>query len=142
MKTIFSSTIRLTLTTLMLALCTNAFSQRTVTWEGGTPGHENEWNYAKNWSNDAVPDAFSNVIISDVSTSSLSCPIIKKGKAEVNSLFIEPSAFLTIEKVAQLIVFEDAEGISPSNLKVNGAIILVKEEKAREARPTTALLND
>jgi hypothetical protein len=112
------------MTALMIMLSTSVFSQKTVTWIGGTPGHENDWNYARNWSNNTVPDNFSNVIIPDVSTTTFSSPIITSGKIEVNTLFIETTAHLTIAEAGELVILEDAVGISRRNLRVYGRLLL------------------
>lgn len=79
-------------------------AQKTVTWKGGAPGRETEWNCPKNWSSGAVPNCFSDVIIPDVSTASNRYPIIREWGQEVNtlvmysgaSLFIQPSGSLNV----------------------------------------------
>jgi hypothetical protein len=54
-----------------------AYSQKTTTWRGGTPGHEKEWNCNKNWSSGKVPDTFSDVVIPDCSSIGNFYPVIK-----------------------------------------------------------------
>lgn len=141
MKTFFTSIIRLVLPILFLTLCTSAFSQKTVTWKGGAPGHETEWNYAKNWSTYAIPDGFSNVVIPDVSTTSLASPVIQMRRVEVNTLYIEPTALLTVEKGALLVVNERIEGTTKTNLRMNGLLFLPyeAEKKTDKTRATAAV---
>ena len=71
---------------------------------------KNDWNCPTNWSTFAVPDEFSNVIIPDVSTSTFSSPIIKAGKVEVNSIYIQPNATMTVGKDAVVVVYDDIKG--------------------------------
>ena len=88
------------------------YSQRINTWIGGSPGHETNWNYHKNWSLNEVPDWTSDVIIPNMSSSARHYPKIKEGEAEVNSLRIFPGAKLHVSVDASLLVLtEDNYGI-------------------------------
>ena len=122
--------------TLLIALFTMistiTIAQNTVTWKGGTPGKETSWNEAKNWSNNKVPNEFSNVIISDISTSTFSTPIIKEGTIELNSIMIESSAQLTVETSAKLIIYGYAEGLMKDNLQLSGSLIVLDEYAENE----------
>lgn len=117
---------------LFTLISTFAFSQSTVTWKGGTPGKETSWNEAKNWSNNKVPNEFSDVIISDVSTSTFSAPVIKVGTIELNSIIIESNAQLTIETAAKLVVYGNAEGLMKENLQLKGSLIVLDEYAEEE----------
>jgi hypothetical protein len=117
---------------LMLVCFANALSaQNAVTWKGGTPGQEGNWDCPKNWSSYRVPDEFSDVVIPDVSTTTLAAPKIMSGNYEVNSIQLLPNARLTIEHGAQLVVysiengFEKGDGLhlKGSLLKMDNAII-------------------
>lgn len=110
-------------------------AQKSNTWKGGTPGRVNDWYCATNWSNGAVPNEFSNVVIPDVSVSTHAAPELLKGEAEVNALFLHSGAHLTIGQAAALTVLETAEGISDRSLRVTGKIHLpgdASEKKLNE----------
>ncbi len=117
--------------TLLIALftliSTITIAQNTVTWTGGTPGNETSWNEARNWSNNKVPNEFTNVIIPDVSTSTFSNPIIKEGTVELNSILMETRALLTVQASAKLIVYGYAEGLIKDNLELKGSLIVLDE---------------
>lgn len=112
---------------LVLFLDTNVFAQISTTWKGGTPGRANDWNCPKNWSNHTVPNAFSDVIIPDVSTTTMASPIIKTGRVEVNSLFLYTNASLTLEESAQLVIFQKSSSLLPSNFHPKGRLFLLDE---------------
>ena len=80
-------------------------------WIGGAPGQETEWNVAKNWSENRVPDWTQDVIIADVSTSSGYFPIIEDEVEPIAHLEIQSNAILTIHPEGKLIV----DGISTFN---------------------------
>ncbi len=85
-------------------LFTGALSaQITNSWKGGTPGHETDWYYFKNWSLNKVPDAFDRVVIADVSTKTNRYPVISSGVVEVLSVEIHSGASLTLLPGAQLV---------------------------------------
>lgn len=88
---------------IMLTAASSAFSQKAFTWKGGTPGQENNWNCAKNWVPNEVPNEFADIIIPDVSTTTMASPVVSDGRFEVNSMFLQSTALLTIEANAQLI---------------------------------------
>jgi hypothetical protein len=83
-----------------------AQAQIANTWKGGTPGQETNWACSKNWSLGRIPDAFHNVVISDVSTSTGKYPVIMKGDVEVLSLKIVIGASLTLLPQARLFAEE------------------------------------
>ena len=55
----------------------NLFSQKTTFWIGGTPGKENVWKEAKNWSDHKIPDENTHVIIKEQNSGHNAQPIIK-----------------------------------------------------------------
>lgn len=77
-------------------------AQKRVTWKGGSPGRETDWNYPGNWSDGAVPNCFSDVVIPDVSTGSGRYPVIGSGAFEVNTLVMYSGAALSIRPTARL----------------------------------------
>lgn len=128
MKTICSVSLRVSLMALMLLPVIMASSQRVVVWKGGTPGLKNDWNCPQNWSPSSVPDEFSNVYIPDVSTSTLSSPVIRSGKVEINCLYIDSNASLKVEKPAQLIINGTTEYLRWENLYLEGTLLLPGSE--------------
>jgi hypothetical protein len=112
----------------------SAQAQRIVFWKGGTPGLESAWNCPKNWSNHAVPDEFSNVIIPDVSTRSGKYPVISKKDAVVNFLTLQAGASLTISKNGALNIQTGFERHGVQQLKVEGGMILHFDYAAKNAK--------
>ena len=80
-------------------------------WKGGTPGQETDWNVAKNWSENRVPDWTENVIIADVSTNSGYFPVIDSEVEPIAHLEIQSNAILTIQPSGKL----EVDGISTFN---------------------------
>ena len=74
----------------------SASAQYTSTWKGMTPGHERQWNYPSNWSRNAVPDEFTDVIIPIDITGGKNYPVLQVSETSINSLCIIPGAYLTI----------------------------------------------
>lgn len=91
--------------TLLFGINTSVSAQKIANWKGGAPGQEQNWNCPKNWSNYRVPDSFTDVVIPDVSSTSLALPIITDGIFEVNSIRLYSNANLTIGKDAQLVIY-------------------------------------
>lgn len=117
-----------TLLIAILSLITTiTFAQQSVTWKGGTPGKETSWNEARNWSNNKVPNEFSDVFINDVSTSTFSAPVINEGTIELNSISIASNGKLTIESTARVIVFGYTEGIIKENINLEGTLMVMEE---------------
>ena len=135
----FAQTLRpqLSIAALFLMVSLSAFSQKTTTWKGGAPGMETAWDCPKNWSEGAVPNEFSNVFIPDVSTTTRAAPVIKKGSIEVNALYLDSHARLTIEKAAELIVYETAGGVNTATIRLRGKIQL-PEGAAEKTRSSLA----
>lgn len=126
------------ITILLLLVAGNGYTQRAITWKGGTPGMKNEWYCPQNWSTASVPDEFSDVIIPDVSTSTFASPVIKSGDVEINSLEMHTNATLTIEGKARLVVVSHVEGLTLAKLKGEGKLIL----EDRAAPKITKLVAD
>ncbi len=104
-----------------------ANAQNETRWIGGHPGQENAWNCQQNWSDYKVPDEFSNVVIEDVSTTSLYHPVIHSGDVAVHSLFIESNAELTIEAGSSLTVYTYLTRPSARSLHVKGWMQVLNE---------------
>ena len=88
-------------TLIILALCLVAIKgngQILAIWKGNCPGHERKWDHPANWSTNAVPDEFSDVIIPLDVSADAHYPEITRTDAEINSLHMWPGAVLTINK--------------------------------------------
>ncbi|MBK9983745.1 MAG: hypothetical protein IPP15_15475 [Saprospiraceae bacterium] len=77
-------------------LATHSFSQITSIWKGKTPGHECDWNWPCNWSNNRLPDDFTDVFIPVDNTLTYNYPVIKSDCIEINSLNMHRDASLII----------------------------------------------
>ena len=106
-----------------LYMCSASVEAQNV-WCGGTPGHETDWNVAKNWSESKVPDWTKTVIIPDVSSCGGYYPIIDSEVEPISHLEICSNATLTILASGKLIIDGDStydSGITLfGNLKVDG----------------------
>ena len=91
---------------LMIGFQVSLKAQKITTWKGGTPGRSTEWNCASNWKEGRVPDEFSRVIIPDVSSNTFCYPVIQAGEVEILSLSCAPTAKLTIQKNARVLIIE------------------------------------
>ena len=134
MKTLLIIALTFTTTILM--------AQNTVTWVGGTPGKESDWNEPKNWSNHKVPNEFSDVFIKDVGTTTFNFPEIKNGLIEINSLQITSSGQLKINESAQLIVYGATEGLVKDNVIIQGSLIVLDEISEKEIDLKTVFSNN
>ncbi len=81
-----------------------------------------DWNCPSNWSTYTVPDEFSNVIIKDVSSSTLAAPEISKGTITVNSVYMETNTSLLIGKGAQLNILDKSGSYIPDYRQVKGTV--------------------
>jgi hypothetical protein len=95
MKTLIIAILTLVSTTL--------FAQNTVTWKGGTPGKETQWNESKNWSDNQVPDENTNVIIKFMNTGHFAQPVVEES-VEVGSIELHAGANLTITESGEVLV--------------------------------------
>ena len=105
----------------LIAPCLHA--QRTVYWKGGTPGSESNWNVPGNWSHGAVPDAFCDVVIPDVSTRTGVYPVLSQ-KVVVNNLTLESGAALVVQTGGRLEVEGTLACYGLPNLDVRGLLVL------------------
>lgn len=117
-------------------------AQVETVWLGGSPGHETDWAYYKNWSTGQIPDWSSDVIIPDKSSYYHDhYPEISKGAFEINSLSIQGNAKLFIAENSQLDILYllDMDSLSIDN---NGEIILDGQLIHRPFNKKTAMLNE
>ncbi len=108
------------LITLICFFSQQSAAQKTSYWKGNTPGHENDWFCAKNWTNGDVPDEFSNVIISDHITSNQAYPVISKGSVVINSLRLEGMAKLDLRANTKLVVYQEFFATHPKYFMPQG----------------------
>ncbi len=92
------------LPTLMTLLASFSLTAQ-VEWRGGFPGRETDWQCARNWSDNRVPNNLDDVIIPDCSARGNFYPVISRQPAEVQSLLLDNQARMTIAAGAQLSVF-------------------------------------
>jgi len=108
------------LITLICFFAQQANAQKTTYWKGGTPGHENDWFCARNWTSGDVPNEFSNVVISDQTSQNHSSPVIRRGSVSINTLRIEGIASLEIGAAAQVVVYEEFFVTNPKQFTPKG----------------------
>jgi len=91
-------------------------------WSGGTPGQEEGWSIASNWSQYEVPGAFDNVIIPNTETRGNFYPVVNETVEEISFLEVDSGARLIIEPEGNLTI----DGSSTYNYGVHnmGEIIL------------------
>ncbi|MFZ1676511.1 MAG: hypothetical protein WBP41_20675 [Saprospiraceae bacterium] len=112
---------------LLSLLATHSYSQITSIWKGKTPGHEYDWNWPGNWSNNRMPDDFSDVFIPVDNTLICNYPVIIAGEVEINSLNMHHDASLIILK-GNLSILDPGK----SNYRKNQILGKVKFEKHNE----------
>jgi hypothetical protein len=108
------------LITLICFFNQQSTAQKTTYWKGGTPGHENDWFCAQNWTGGDVPNEFSNVVISDQPTRNQAYPVISKESVTINTLRIEGTAMLDISPKAKLLVYQDFFATNPKHFMPKG----------------------
>ena len=92
-----------------------------ATWKGNTPGHELEWQYASNWSNNRIPDEFTDVVIPYDETLGKNYPVVQTTNVEINSICIRLGAQIQIESACEIHV------LAPDTVLHAQTIITTKE---------------
>ena len=116
-----------TLLILLSLISLNCFSQITSTWRGNTPGKETDWNCASNWSNNFLPDEFTDVVIPVDISITYNYPVINS-EAEINSLSVWPGASLTIKNGS--LTIHDTERSNYKRVQILGKKNLFEKEAA------------
>ncbi len=101
---------------LGLSFCCTSYlyGQVTITWTGANS--TTDWYDSGNWNPMAVPDSLDMVIISDTA---ITMPILL-GDARVRSVVIQPTASLTIDTLAKLVIQNNAgSGLLPAGTLTN-----------------------
>ena len=91
------------LPTLMFLMTTLSLSAQ-VEWRGGFPGRETDWQCARNWSDNRVPNDLDDVMIPDCSTRGNFYPEIRSKTARVQSLTLHSQSRMTVDAGAYLTV--------------------------------------
>lgn len=97
-----------------------------------------DWNCPSNWSTYTVPDEFSNVIIKDISSSTLAAPEIAEGRITINSLYIETNASLLIKKGAQLVILDKESSYIPDFRRLKGTLYIQEATETHAQNAFTA----
>lgn len=82
-------------------------AQISAYWVGGKAGRTKDWNCAANWSNNKVPNEFTDVFILNKESNSNCFPEIIKGKFTIHSLNFEKGTHLKIHKEAILTILKE-----------------------------------
>ncbi len=102
---------------LLSITVTSLCAQVTSIWVGDTPGHKTDWHQPYNWSNQRVPDEFTDVIIPLDESQPDNYPVYSDGRQEINSLAIWPGALLHI-KGGELVILDTGKNVySPEQIK-------------------------
>ncbi|MEO6131135.1 MAG: hypothetical protein ABIQ02_04760 [Saprospiraceae bacterium] len=114
---------------ILLSLHSLTGFQTLVVWKGQTPSHPHEWNCSSNWSNNLIPNEFTDVLIIPDETFSDNYPVIITHQ-EVNSLCILKGGRITIN--ASEINIYDALKSSYSHTQISGdgVIKIIDKSKA------------
>ncbi|HZV69009.1 MAG TPA: hypothetical protein VFG10_05670 [Saprospiraceae bacterium] len=100
--------MKILLLLLLVSAQLSSFAQKASTWKGNAIDHSNDWNWPGNWSNNSLPDEFTDVCIPYDNTSLVNYPVIKSNEVEINSLFIAPGAMLVLED-SQIYILDPAK---------------------------------
>lgn len=113
---------------MILSLLTyTSFAQITSTWRGNTPGHENKWECPSNWSNNQVPDEFTNVIIQVDNSTRHKYPVLNMKQTEINSLSIWPGACIFLKKGNLYILEPQSNYFNRSQVIGKGRVVMVDD---------------
>lgn len=113
--------MRILITACLSVVYFTLFAQQTVTWLGGAPGNETNWNVSKNWSTNSVPDENSYVVIQYLNSGHGAQPVIT-GEAHAASIQIIDRGALTIEASGTL-VLDGTHVYSKGFVLINGELI-------------------
>ena len=116
-----------TLIIILSLIALNCFSQVTSTWRGNTPGKETVWNCPSNWSNNSLPDQFTDVVIPVDISITYNYPVIND-EVEINSLSIWPGASLAIKNGS--LTIQDMERSNYKRVQILGKKNLFENEAA------------
>lgn len=112
---------------LLSLIATISFAQVTALWRGNTPGHESKWDCPSNWSNNRVPDEFTDVIIQVDNSNKPQYPVLQLQRTEINSLSIRPGACIVVNQGTLYIMDPGKNYFSSHQIIGNGRIGLIND---------------
>ena len=119
--------MKTTLILLLVLITANSFAQITAIWRGNTPGHENKWECPSNWSNNRVPDEFTDVIIQVDISNDFHYPVFNMSETEINSLRIWPGACLYLKSGNLFILDAERNYFNRSQIVGKGKPVLLND---------------
>jgi hypothetical protein len=108
--------------------------QHEVTWVGGFPGHETDWNVPQNWSDFRVPDEFDRVIIPHKRNF---FPEIKAETPAVDAMLVESGAQVTILPDGTLTVTGESgffDGVTVGGKIINEGVLEIEQSSSSVLR--------
>ena len=113
---------------MILSLLTfSSFAQTTSIWRGNAPGHENKWECPSNWSNNRVPDEFTNVIIQVDISNRHKYPVLNMIQTEINSLSIWPGAYIYLKTGDLYILDPERNYFNRTQVIGKGRVVMVDD---------------
>ena len=127
MKSIFISMV------LISIFSNDSHAQIQASWIGGYPSRPRDWNCSANWSNNKVPNEFTDVHISNVEAYRFQYPVEINSNVVVHSLSLNQGAYICIEKNANLkIINPSSSKLILKNIIVKGSLNLPLETKVSD----------
>lgn len=100
-------------------------AQISVYWIGGKAGRPTDWNCAANWSNNKVPNEFTDVFIMYKESNKDCFPEIIKGNFKIHSLSFETGTHLKIHKEVILTILKELnQKIDLQKMNLEGNLVL------------------
>ncbi len=100
-------------------------AQISAYWIGGKAGRTRDWNCAANWSNNKIPNEFTDVFLKDKESNSSLFPEIVKGNVKIHSLSFESGTHLKIHKEAILTILKELnQKLDLEKIELDGNLIL------------------
>ena len=126
---------------LITLAATSCFAQVTLTWIGNTPGREQDWNCATNWSMHRLPDEFTDVVIPVDNTLTNNYPVFTSGEIEINSLSIHSGARLTLKR-SDLFILDPALSEYKPNQIIGVGKLAWKGDTLQWSKPLASMHED
>lgn len=119
--------MKTTILILLSLFSANGFAQIISIWRGNTPGQENRWDCPSNWSNNRLPDEFTDVIIQVDISSRFRYPVLNSKQTEINSLRIWPGASLILKEGNLYVLDAEASYFRQSQVNGKGKLIFIDD---------------
>ena len=120
-------TMKTTIIILLSLFSMNSFAQIISIWRGNTPGHESKWDCPSNWSNNRLPDEFTDVIIQVDISSTYKYPVLNSKRTEINSLRIWPGASLILKEGNLYVLDPQASYFRASQVNGKGNLVFIDD---------------